>query len=315
MAKNRGRIAKNKRPGPDRPHARARAATGPPPSARTRLQKYLSDAGVASRRHAEELILAGRVLVNDQVVDELPAFVSPESDRVVVDGTVVRPQRPQYVLLHKPKNVVCTNRDPAGRLRAVDLLPDPHARLFPVGRLDADSTGLLLMTNDGELAQRLTHPRYGVPKTYRAEVRGRVPTDLPERMKAGVHLSEGKARANDVRIVRTAQDRSVLLITLREARHRQVRRMLARLGYPVRSLQRVQLGPLLIKGLPVGASRYLTPREITTLQAAIREADTRATGRARKRRRPADGAAKPPGARPPAPSSDARPPPGRRLIT
>lgn len=280
---------------------------------RVRLQRFLSDAGVASRRHAEELILAGRVLVNDAVVEQLPAFVDPRSDRVVVDGTVVRPQRLQYVLLHKPKNVVCTNRDPAGRVRAVDLLPDPRARLFPVGRLDADSTGLLLMTNDGELALQLTHPRYGVPKTYRVEVRGRVPADLPTRMKAGVHLAEGKAQAAEVRVLHAAQDRSALLITLREARTRQVQRMLARLGYPVRSLRRVQIGPLVLKGLPVGASRYLTPGEVAALRAAVAEAGADSAGRGRKRRRRAS-TAPPRAIRPPKPRGDDRTPP-RRLVT
>lgn len=280
---------------------------------RVRLQRFLSDAGVASRRHAEELILAGRVLVNDAVVDQLPAFVDPRSDRVVVDGTVVRPQRLQYVLLHKPKNVVCTNRDPAGRVRAVDLLPDPRARLFPVGRLDADSTGLLLMTNDGELALQLTHPRYGVPKTYRVEVRGRVPADLPARMKTGVRLAEGKARTAEVRVLHAAQDRSALLITLREARTRQVQRMLARLGYPVRSLQRVAIGPLVLKGLPLGASRYLTPGEVAELRAAVAQATANSADRGRKRRRRAS-AAPPRAVRPPKPRGDDRTPP-RRLVT
>lgn len=283
---------------------------------RVRLQRFLSDAGVASRRHAEELILAGRVLVNDAVVEQLPAFVDPRCDRVVVDGTVVRPQRLQYVLLHKPKNVVCTNRDPAGRVRAVDLLPDPRARLFPVGRLDADSTGLLLMTNDGELALQLTHPRYGVPKTYRVEVRGRVPADLPARMKTGVHLAEGKAQTADVRVLHAAQDRSALLITLRDARTRQVQRMLSRLGHPVRSLRRVQIGPLVLKGLPVGASRYLTPGEVAALRAAVAQAGADSAGRGRKRRRrPADKPAR--GTRTPKPRGDdpGAPGPPRRLVT
>ncbi len=249
---------------------------------RVRLQKFLSDAGVASRRHAEELIRAGRVLVNDQVVDELPAFVDPATDRVIADGVPVRAQRLEYFLVHKPKNVVCTNRDPAGRVRAIDLLPNLPVRLFPVGRLDADSTGLLLMTNDGELAERLTHPRYGVPKTYRAEVRGRVPADLPARLLAGVHLAEGKARADQVEVIHAAQDRSALLITLREGRNRQIRRMLARLGYPVKSLKRVQIGPLSLKGLPIGAARRLTSQELAALRAAVEH--SRSTTAANSRR-------------------------------
>jgi len=234
-----------------------------------RLQKFLSDAGVASRRHAEELILEGRVTVNGKVVDHLPAFVNPQTDRVTVDGSPVRLQKLEYFLLHKPKNVVCTNHDPAGRLRAIDLLPKLPMPLFPVGRLDADSTGLLLMTNDGELAERIMHPRYGVPKTYRAEVRGRVPNDLPQRLKQGVYLAEGRARAARVEIVHASRERSVLMITLHEGRNRQVRRMLARLGYPVRTLKRVQIGPLSLRGLPVGAARRLTPKELTVLRRTV----------------------------------------------
>lgn len=254
------------------------------PPGKVRLQKFLADAGVASRRHAEDLILEGRVLVNDRIVDTLPAFVDPRQDRVVVGGAPVRPQRLEYFVLHKPKGVVCTNRDPAGRRRAVDLLPPLPVRLFPVGRLDAESTGLLLLTNDGELTERLTHPRFGVPKTYRAEVRGRVPPDLSARMKAGVHLAEGKASAEEVEIVHAAYDRSVLRITLREGRNRQVRRMLARLGYPVRNLKRVQIGPLALEKLPVGAARRLSPAEVQALRAAAGAPAGRA--RLRRRRRP-----------------------------
>lgn len=295
---------------------------------KVRLQKFLSDAGVASRRHAEELILAGHVLVNDRVVDELPAFVNPRSDRVFVDGALVRVQRPEYFILHKPKNVVCTHRDPAGRTRAVDLLPEQVGRLFPVGRLDADSTGLLLMTNDGELAEQITHPRFGIPKTYRAEVRGRVPTDLPEQMRRGVYLAEGKAQATHVEITHAARDESVLMITLREGRNRQVRRMLARLGYPVRALKRVQIGPLSLRGLPVGGARRLAPGEIAALRKALEQAAARAGPPPRKRGRKTrdDGGRRSPGrartgraSGPPrrqGPSDTKRGPgPSRRIIT
>lgn len=243
-----------------------------PGAARVRLQRFLSDAGVASRRRAEELILEGRVLVNDRVVDTLPAFVDPEHDRVVVDGAVVRPEPLEYYILHKPPGVVCTDRDPGGRTRAIDLLPRRRARLFIVGRLDADSSGLLLLTNDGELAQRIAHPRFGVPKVYRAEVRGRVPEDLPQRMLRGVWLSEGKARASQVRVVHRGRERSTLEITLREGRNRQVRRMLARLGYPVRRLKRVAIGPLRLRGLAPGAWRPLTSEEVSALRRAVQHA-------------------------------------------
>ncbi len=246
-------------------------STDPAGPQRVRLQKFLADAGVASRRHCEELILAGRVLVNDRVVDQLPAFVDPRHDVVIADGTRVRPRRPEYLLMHKPKGVVCTNRDPAGRPRVRDLLPPEKRHLFIVGRLDADSTGLLLLTNDGELAARLTHPRFGVPKVYLAEVRGLVNPDLPQRMRQGVFLAEGRARAAEVRILHRARDRCALQITLREGRNRQVRRMLARLGHPVRKLKRLAIGPLKLTGLPVGAFRPLTPQEIRALHTATAE--------------------------------------------
>jgi 23S rRNA pseudouridine2605 synthase len=261
---------------------RKKPTTGP-----IRLQKFLSDAGVASRRRAEELIEAGRVLVNDAIVDSLPAFVDPLSDRVVVDGAPVRIQALEYFLLHKPKGVVCTNRDPAGRLRAIDLLPPIRARVNVVGRLDADSTGLLLMTNDGELAEQITHPRLGVPKVYRVEVRGQVPSDIAAKMKTGVYLAEGRAMASDVETVHRSRQSSVLQITLREGRNRQVRRMLARLGHPVRKLKRVQIGPLTLKGLPAGACRRLTARELIQLRNAIETAGSRQRrgGGSRQRKR------------------------------
>lgn len=295
-----------------------------------RLQKFLSEAGVASRRRAEKLIEAGRVLVNDVVVDCLPAFVTPGADRVVVDGTPVRSQALEYFIVHKPKGVVCTNRDPAGRPRAVDLLPPTRAPLNVVGRLDADSTGLLLMTNDGELAEQITHPRLELPKVYRVEVRGQVPRDVVAAMKKGVYLAEGKVTASDVEVVRRGRGSSVLKITLREGRNRQVRRMLARLDHPVKTLKRVAIGPLILKGLPVGACRRLTPRELTELRRAIRAAKSKGqrggTGRPNTRRHAAASSpkkriarqtARPAAARPARRRRDSDPPakPRRRLVT
>lgn len=290
-------------------------------SRKTRLQKYLSDAGVASRRHSEELILDGRVLVNNEVVDTIPAFVDPDNDKISVNGMPVRRQKLAYYMVNKPKSVVCTNRDPQGRVRAVDLLPPDAGRLFPVGRLDADSTGLLLMTNDGELAETLSHPRYGVAKTYRAEVRGRVAGDLPEQLKAGVRLAEGKAHASDVELVHVAYDRSILMITLREGRNRQVRRMLAKLGHRVKTLKRVQFGPLTVRRLPVGAARPLTPKELDALREEAEDAVQRAR-RTRRRRKP--GSKKksatqskkaPPRRSTPRRADDEGDRPGRRIIT
>lgn len=252
---------------------------------RVRLQRFLADAGVASRRHAEQMVLDGRITINDRVVDSLPAFVNPGMDRVFADGQRVRPQRLTYMLLHKPKNVVSTSRDPEGRRRTVDLLPPMKERLFPVGRLDAESTGALLMTNDGELAQQLTHPSYAVPKVYRAEVDGLVETADIEQLRKGIYLAEGKASVSEVSIIHAARDRSVVEITLREGRNRQVRRMLARLNHKVRKLKRIMIGPISIKGLPAGACRYLSPKELDELRAAIEVAKSTAAPPPRKRKR------------------------------
>lgn len=247
---------------------------------RVRLQKFLSDAGVASRRRAEELIREGRVLVNNLPVTELPAFVRPGADQVICNGAPVKFERNEYYLVHKPKGFVCTNFDPAGRRRAIDLLPPNVARLFPVGRLDINTTGLLLMTNDGELAERITHPRFGVPKVYRAEVRGKVRRDLPARLKEGVYLSDGKAIASEVRIIHSATDRSMLEITLREGKNRQVRRMLARCDHKVTRLTRIKIGTLSMKNLPLGGARRLTGKELQALR------DELARGKPRRQRRP-----------------------------
>jgi 23S rRNA pseudouridine2605 synthase len=301
-----------------------------PTAGQVRLQKFLSDAGVASRRRAEELIEAGRVLVNGAIVDRLPAFVDPSRDRVVVDGTTIRLQPLEYFLVHKPKGVVCTNRDPAGRPRAVDLLPPMKAWLNVVGRLDADSTGLLLMTNDGELAEQIAHPRLAMPKVYRIEVRGPVSHDIAARMKKGVRLAEGKATASEVEIVHRSRQSSVLQITLREGRNRQVRRMLARLGHTVKTLKRVRIGPLSLKGLPVGACRQLTARELAELRQAVRSAQLKGQSSGPGQRRGRGGMPGPhwakrsaitragkPGDKPrrAAADRDERPKPRRRLVT
>lgn len=254
-----------------------------------RLQKFLSDAGVASRRNAELLVESGRVLINDEIVRTLPAFVNPETDRIIVDGDLVRAQPQQYWILHKPKDVVTTNSDPAGRRRAVDFLPPMRTRLFVVGRLDPESSGLLLMTNDGEMAQRISHPRYGIPKVYWAEVRGEVALDLPARMRKGIFLSEGRASVTDVEILHRSREQSALTITLSESRNRQVRRMLAKLGHAVRNLKCTHIGPIELKRLPLGAARALTPREVAELRRMIAQA-VAADSRPAKRRRRSGGA-------------------------
>jgi 23S rRNA pseudouridine2605 synthase len=233
---------------------------------RERLQKVLAAAGIASRRECEQIILDGRVRVNGKTVLSLPALVDPARDAILVDGRPLKREEKVYFLLHKPKGVHCTNYDPAGRPRAVDLMVGVRHRVFPVGRLDADSTGLLLMTNDGELAERLAHPRYGVPKTYRAHVNGAVTADDLARLHKGVWLAEGKTHVSDAKIIHRGRDRSVIEITLQEGRNREVRRVLARLGHNVRKLMRIRIGPLSLRGLPPGGFRPLTREELKELR-------------------------------------------------
>jgi 23S rRNA pseudouridine2605 synthase len=244
-----------------------------------RLQKVLADAGVAARRACEELIESGAVSVNGTVVDSLPAWVDPAKDRISVGGKPVRTRtetrrRYVYVLLHKPRGYVCTNSDPEGRPRASDLVEHPTGeRLYPVGRLDMDSSGLLLLTNDGELANRLTHPRYEVHKGYEVTVRGEVSPEEVRRLEHGIFLPDRdepgqQASASSLRILKRDRERTLLMMELREGRNRQIRRMMLRLGHPVRKLKRVRMGPLQLRKLAVGAWRDLTPEELASLRAA-----------------------------------------------
>ena len=247
-----------------------------------RLQKFLAAAGVGSRRACEELIEEGVVAVNGQRVEELPAWVDPDSDRVTVKGAAVEsPSRNVYVMLYKPKNTVCTAHDPEGRRTVVDLVDHPGAsRLYPVGRLDYDTMGLVLLTNDGELAQALTHPRYGVHKTYRAIVRGVLSDEDARRLTRGVVLSSRTAgrttgatrmSASGIEIVHRDRQRTLVDVTLAEGRNRQVRRLFAAIGCPVRKLTRVRMGPLKLKGLRVGEWRELTSAEVRALHQAARK--------------------------------------------
>ncbi len=269
---------------------------------RVRLEKYLSDAGVASRRRAVQLVEEGRVLVNDELVESLPKLIDPQRDRVVVDGMPVRPQPLAYWMVHKPKGVLCTSHDPQKRPTVMKLLPPMRTRLFVVGRLDADSSGLVLLTNDGELAQRITHPRYEIEKQYRVEVRGSVPGEVTEKMRKGVWLAEGKAFARRVRIVRRTRELTTLDVVLTQGRNRQIRRMLARLGYKVKALRRTRIGPLELGRLKPGEARPLTRAEIRALRETVAQAEQAAAAKPapkprrttrRPRPRPARGATQP----------------------
>jgi pseudouridine synthase len=231
-----------------------------------RLQKALAHAGVASRRAAERLVHEGRVAVNGQIVRTLGVRVDPARDVLAVDGRPVAPaSRPVYLALHKPPGYVTTARDQRGRPTVLALVHSPE-RVYPVGRLDTDSEGLLLLTNDGELALHLTHPRYGVPKEYYAFVQGVPDERALAAVRGGVDLEEGRTAPADVAMVSTDGDRSWLRLVLKQGWKRQVRRMLAAVGYPVERLIRTRVGSVELDALPVGAVRALTDAEVDRLR-------------------------------------------------
>lgn len=235
-----------------------------------RLQKYLARSGVASRRGSENLMTAGRVAVNGEIVTELGSKVDPERDVVTVDGREVSlATGPTYYVLNKPAGYVTTMDDPHGRRTVAELLPaGAAAGMFPVGRLDQDTTGLLLLSTDGDLAYRLMHPKFHVPKTYIAEVEGRMSEEAADRLRAGIMLDDGPTKPADVRILQARRLRSKVEVVLSEGRKRQVRRMLYEVGHPVTSLSRVAFGPVLLGDLVPGGTRELTAEEL----AALREA-------------------------------------------
>ena len=235
-----------------------------------RLQKILAAAGVGSRRHCEELIGAGRVEVDGQVVRRFGARVDPERQVIKVDGRRI-PSRQDvvYLAFNKPRGVLTAMSDDRGRKTIVDFLGDRAERLFHVGRLDYDTEGLMLLTNDGELAHRLAHPSYEVAKTYWAQVPGPVPRDLGRRLQAGVELDDGVAVADKFRVLEQSAGRAMVEVTLHEGRKHIVRRMLAEVGYPVSRLLRTTVGPIRLGGLRPGETRDLTTKEIGELYAAV----------------------------------------------
>ncbi|MBL7107315.1 MAG: rRNA pseudouridine synthase [Phycisphaerae bacterium] len=238
--------------------------------AEIRLQKVLAESGVASRRNCEELILDGRVKVNGEVVDKLPVFVDPENDKITVDGKQLRAEQKVYYLLNKPKGVICTNSDPYGRKKAIDLIKAKE-RIFCVGRLDADSTGLIILTNDSQLTNKLTHPKYKVAKTYVAQVKGAIEPAKIEKLKKGIWLAEGRTNRSAIKILKKARMETLLEITITQGLNRQVRRMLAKVGLPVKSLKRTRIGKLNIRGLGPGSFRHLTGAELKYLGSVTGE--------------------------------------------
>ncbi len=234
-----------------------------------RLQVFLSRAGLGSRRKCEELILNGRVAVNGLKVERLGLRVDPSRDEVEVDGIAVEAAEDRrYLILNKPAGYICTTRDPRGRPTIKDLLP-PDPRLFPVGRLDMNSRGLLLVTNDGHLANRIMHPRFGVDKTYVVKVSGSLEPSIIKRLREGVVLQEGVTSPAKVRHLGCWGCQQVLEIVIHQGWKRQVRRMCRAVGLEVHDLVRTRLGPLTLKGLPEGSFRELSPEEIKKLYESV----------------------------------------------
>jgi 23S rRNA pseudouridine2605 synthase len=232
-----------------------------------RLQKFLSQAGVASRRASEAMIESGQVAVNGKVITELGTKVDPDVDRVTVDGVHIMPAPPEWIALHKPAGYLTTRHDPRGGRTVYDLLPERARGLFYVGRLDRDSEGLLLFTNDGDAANNMLHPRNAVERIYHVEVGGSVPKRLADKLRKGVRLEDGMARAHKARVYEEQNGRTRIEVSLLEGRKREVRRMFDVAGYPVKRLLRLQYGPVELGDLPVGDWRALRQDEIDAILA------------------------------------------------
>jgi 23S rRNA pseudouridine2605 synthase len=238
----------------------------------TRLNKFLAHAGYGSRRQVEALIRSGRVLINGEPVEDLGIKVTLK-EKITVDGEPVKQEKLVYWMVNKPRGVLCTNFDPAGRKRVIDLVPQVPQRVYTVGRLDEASEGLILLTNDGDLAYRLMHPRFGVEKTYLVQVAGRPsPADLNQLLE-GVWISAGRVRAKKVKRLKTQGDSTWMRIVLNEGKNREIRRMLAKLDHKVLSLKRVAFGEVELGSLPGGKARRLRLDEIESLRLAAAQGE------------------------------------------
>jgi len=241
-----------------------------PAAMAVRLQKFLADAGVASRRASEQIILDGRVTVNGTTVHKLGTKIQPGTDKIAVDGQALKPRRKLYVAINKPPGYTCTRSDASARHLIGELLPAEWKMLYSVGRLDRESEGLIFLTNDGDFALRLTHPRYGVRKTYCATIEGRLePVVLQRFVVEGVKDGMDLLKAQSARLISANNTRSVVEVVLAEGKNREVRRLFASAGLNVLRLQRVQIGPIKLGELPAGKWRTLTESEIKSLLAQI----------------------------------------------
>lgn len=231
-----------------------------------RLAKYLAQTGIASRRHAEEYIAEGRIRLNGTVVTEMSTLVDPQTDRIEFDGRPVQVETPIYILLHKPPGYITSSSDPQGRATVLELMEDVKQRIYPVGRLDYDTSGLLLLTNDGEFTNLMIHPRYKIEKEYQACVSGRINDQELQILRQGVVLEDGMTAPAQVRLISRDAQASVIRITIHEGRNRQIKRMCAAIGHPLLRLSRIGLGFLSLEELGSGQYRNLHLDEVERLK-------------------------------------------------
>ncbi|MCX5633716.1 MAG: pseudouridine synthase [Phycisphaerae bacterium] len=230
-----------------------------------RLQKILAAAGIDSRRNCEQLILSGFVSVNGKIVDTLPVFADRETDIITVAGRRLRPEKKVYFLLNKPKGVLCTNYDPDNRRKAIDLI-DCKERIFCVGRLDTETSGAIILTNDTAICDKLTHPRHQLAKIYVVGVKGKITQEAVEKLKKGIWLSDGRIQPAKVKILKAHYAESLLEIKITQSLNREIRRIMAKVGYKVTSLKRTQIGKISLHRLSVGCYRALTNPEVEHLK-------------------------------------------------
>lgn len=241
-----------------------------------RLQKVIAQAGIASRRDAEELIKAGRVTVNGKVVTELGTKVEPKRDRIAVDNKLIKAEKYLYILLNKPKGVITALEDPQGRKTVADLVDKIPERIYPVGRLDYNTEGLLIMTNDGDLTNTLTHPSSEIPKTYLAKVQGYPPEEKLDKLRVGIKLEDGMTAPAKINIIAIDQEKELttLEIVIHEGKNREIRRMCEAIGYPVKNLKRIKIAFLTLEGLRRGQYRQLLPSEVEELKGLGKKQST-----------------------------------------